>query len=204
MSVLNLRTAAVALLAGVGLAGCAYGPYGGLDVGAGYGNGYYGAGYSPYGYGSPYGGYGGYGSPYGYGYGSPYGYGGYGYVPSYYGWYDGFYYPGTGYYVYDQNRQPHRWSQEMQQYWGRRAADYFRTHKGATTTAAVTTENWGDFNNRNRQGTAVRVRGGNDERVRFQHQRAERAQRVQSAADDNQPTVQHQNRRGGRWKSKDD
>jgi len=195
MSVLNLRTAAVALLAGVGLAGCAYGPYGGLDVGAGYGNGYYGGAYSPYSYGSPYG----YGSPFGVGYGSPYGYGGYGYAPSYYGWYDGYYYPGTGYYVYDQNRQPHRWSREMQQYWGQRARDYFRTQKGTTTTAAVTTQQWGDFHNRDRQGTGVRTRNSNNERVRFQRQPS------QSVADDNEPAVQREHRRGGgRWKTKDD
>ena len=40
MSVFNLKTAALALVAGVGLSGCAYGPYGGLGVGVGYGNGY--------------------------------------------------------------------------------------------------------------------------------------------------------------------
>ena len=61
MRVLTLRNAALALVAGIGLSGCAYGPYGGLGVGATYGNGYdpY---YNSYGYGSPYGGYGSYGS----------------------------------------------------------------------------------------------------------------------------------------------
>ena len=93
MSIFNLKTAALAIAAGVGLSGCAYGPYGGLGVGVGYGNGYdgyYGNGY--YGGGYPYG-YAGYNSPYGYGYGSPY-----------YGWNNGYYYPGTGYYVYDRYR----------------------------------------------------------------------------------------------------
>ena len=40
MSIFNLKTAALAIVAGVGLSGCAYGPYGGLGVGVGYGNGY--------------------------------------------------------------------------------------------------------------------------------------------------------------------
>ena len=48
MSIFNFKTAALAIVAGVGLSGCAYGPYGGLGVGVGYGNGYgydYGYGY---------------------------------------------------------------------------------------------------------------------------------------------------------------
>ena len=54
MSVFNFKTAALAIVAGVGLSGCAYGPYGGLGVGASYGNGYgYGNYYDPY-YGSGY------------------------------------------------------------------------------------------------------------------------------------------------------
>ena len=35
MSVLNLKTTALALVAGASLAGCAYGPYGGLGGGVG-------------------------------------------------------------------------------------------------------------------------------------------------------------------------
>ena len=70
MSMFNLKTAALAIVAGVGLSGCAYGPYGGLGVGVGYGNGY-GPYYGGYGYYS--GGYG-YPSGSGYGYGYPYGY----------------------------------------------------------------------------------------------------------------------------------
>ena len=142
MSVFNLKTAALAIAAGVGLSGCAYGPYGGLGVGVGYGdgygygdpyygNGYYGAGYGggyPYGYG----GYGGYGSPYGYGYGSPY-----------YGWYDGYYYPGTGYYVYDQYRNRTRWSDAQRRYWERR-----RGTASSTGGVAPVIENWADFQNR--------------------------------------------------------
>jgi hypothetical protein len=103
MRVFNLRNAALALVAGIGLGGCAYGPYGGLGVGVGYGNNGY---YDPY-----------YGGGYGYGrYGASYGYG-----APYYGWYDGFYYPGTGYYVYDRYRRPYRWSDRHRRYWeGRR------------------------------------------------------------------------------------
>jgi hypothetical protein len=139
MSVFNLKTAALAIAAGVGLGGCAYGPYGGLGVGVGYGDGYgydpyYGNGYygsSYYGGGYPYG-YAGYGSPYGYGYGSPY-----------YGWYDGYYYPGTGYYVYDRYRNRTRWTDAQRRYWERR--------RGTATTSggvAPVIENWADFNNR--------------------------------------------------------
>jgi len=148
MSVFNLKTAALAIAAGVGLSGCAYGPYGGLGVGVGYGdgygygdpyygNGYYGNGY--YGGGSPYG-YAGYGSPYGYGYGSPY-----------YGWYDGFYYPGTGYYVYDQYRNRTRWSDAQRRYWERRRGT-------ATTTGGVAPviENWADFQNGSSANNNVR------------------------------------------------
>ena len=40
MGIINFKTAALAIVAGVGLSGCAYGPYGGLGVGVGYGNGY--------------------------------------------------------------------------------------------------------------------------------------------------------------------
>ena len=130
MRVLNLRNAAIALVAGVGLSGCAYGPYGGVGMGVGYGNGYdpY---YGGYGYGSQYG-YG-YGSPYG-GYGSPYGGYGYGYGSPYYGWNDGFYYPGTGYYVYDSNRRPYRWSDSQRQYWQQRQAEYIRRHNNTSGT----------------------------------------------------------------------
>ena len=56
MRLFNFKTAALAMVAGIGLSGCAsYGSYGGLGVGVGYGNGY-GYGYDPY-----YGGYGSYG-----------------------------------------------------------------------------------------------------------------------------------------------
>ena len=117
MRVLSLRNAALALVAGIGLSGCAYGPYGG--VGVGYGNGY---GYDPY--------YNGYGS---YGYGSPYGYGAsYGYSP--YGWYDGYYYPGSGYYVYDRYQRPYRWSDSQRRHWEQR-----RNRSGEVV------QNWRDF-----------------------------------------------------------
>jgi hypothetical protein len=172
MRVLNLRNAAIALVAGVGLSGCAYGPYGGVGMGVGYGNGY---GYDPY-----YGGYG-YGSQYGYGYGSPYGSYGYGYGSPYYGWNDGFYYPGTGYYVYDSNRRAHRWSDSQRRYWEQRRAEYVRRHNGTsdTTVATVTRPQWGDFSNR--RSNTVRVRtestNGNRVRVRSSDQRARQTAR---------------------------
>ena len=153
MSILNLKTAALAIVAGIGLSGCAYDPYGGLGVGVGYGNGYndpyYGGGYYNGGSGYPYSsGYGyGYGSGYGYGYpyGSGYSYP-YGYGSSYYGWNNGYYYPGTGYYVYDRYRNRTRWSDAQRRYWERRRGT-------ATSTGGVAPviEQWADFQNRNPQ-----------------------------------------------------
>lgn len=130
MSVFNFKTAALAIVAGVGLGGCAYGPYGGLGVGVGYGNGYgYGDYYDPY-----YGGYYGAGyNRYGYGYGQPY-----------YGWYDGYYYPGTGYYVYDRYRRPHRWSDTQRRYWEWRQRGAQNNPSSGTTRVL---ENWVDFQN---------------------------------------------------------
>jgi hypothetical protein len=140
MSMFNLKTAALAIFAGVGLSGCAYGPYGGLGVGVGYGNGYNDPYYNSGGYyGSGYG----YGYPYGAGYGYPYGSGyGYPYGGSYYGWNNGYYYPGTGYYVYDSYRRPHRWSDAQRRYWERQRSV-------ATSTGGVSRviENWADFQN---------------------------------------------------------
>ena len=119
-----LRMAALALLSGVTLGGCAYGlgdPYGGYGgVNVGYGNGYYGNGYgSPYGYG-------------GYGYGSPY------------GWYDNYYYPGSGYYVYDSYRRPHVWTSTQRSYWTARQPTVVTT-SGTRTTRTVR-PNWSGFN----------------------------------------------------------
>ena len=130
MRILTLRTAAIALVAGLGLGGCAYGPYGSYGgLGVGYGNGYY----DPYYGGGYYGaGYSRYGSGYGYGYGAPY-----------YGWYDGFYYPGTGYYVYDRYRRPHRWSDTQRRYWESRRNRY---HRGDSPTNHII-QNWADFQN---------------------------------------------------------
>lgn len=143
MSVFNLKTTALALVAGVSLAGCAYGPYGG--VGVGYNNGYY----DPYYNGSYYG-----GRYYSGGYGYPYGGYGYGYGAPYYGWYNGFYYPGTGYYVYDRDRRAHRWTDAQRRYWERRRAGSTTTSRG---TAGIL-ENWADFQNGQQANTAVRQR----------------------------------------------
>ena len=106
MSVLRLRTAALALAASISLSACAY------DEGYGYGSiGYASDGY----YGDYYGGYGGH-------------YAGYGY-PGYYGWYDDFYYPGIGVYIYDRGGHRHRWNDRHRKYWeGRRGHG---EHRGA-------------------------------------------------------------------------
>jgi len=122
----RLKAAAIVLAASAGLAGCAYGPYGGVSVGAGYGS----YGYD-YGYGS-----------YGYGYGSPYGYGYYGGYP-YFGWYDGFYYPGAGYYVYDRYGCAHHWDRKQESHWG----DILRNakHRSGVTGTAEAKENWSGF-----------------------------------------------------------
>jgi len=124
MRILFLRSAAIALAAGIGLGGCAtYSPYGygsGVSVSLG-------SGYDPYynRYSSRY-------SPYGYGYASPY-----------WGWYDGFYYPGSGYYVYDSYRRPYYWSDAQRIYWIKR-----RPSSGSTTsTSGKLLQNWADFAN---------------------------------------------------------
>ncbi len=177
MTILNLKTAALAIVAGVGLSGCAYGPYGGLGVGVGYGNGYY----DPY-YGGQY--YsGGYGYPYGSGYGYGYPYGGYG--SSYYGWNNGFYYPGSGYYVYDRYRRPHRWTDAQRRYWERQRG--IATSSGGISRVV---ENWADFQNgpQASSNTAVRQRVANNRVIRSQP--IVREQRVQ--------TVQQQDRRAAR------
>ena len=175
MSVFNLKTAALAIVAGVGLSGCAYGPYGGgLGVGVGYGNGY-GYGYEDY-Y-DPY-----YGGGY---YGANYNRYGYGYGQPYYGWYGDYYYPGTGYYVYDRNRRAHRWSDAQRRYWEWR-------RQGATNTSGSATrrvlDNWVDFQN-GPQATnrTVRQRAGQpNQAVRREvtaEQRAAWAERRQQASE---------------------
>ncbi|HET6941736.1 MAG TPA: hypothetical protein VFH89_06210 [Sphingomicrobium sp.] len=158
MSVLNLKTTALALVAGASLAGCAYGPYGGLGAGVGYSNGsydpYYNGGY--YNGGGYYGA--GYGSPYGYGY--PYNGYGYGYGSPYYGWYDGQYYPGTGYYVYDSHRNRHRWTDAQRRYWERQRG--VATSRGGV---AGIVENWADFQNGPRANNAVRQQSVERQRI---------------------------------------
>ena len=181
MSMFNLKTAALAIVAGVGLSGCAYGPYGGLGVGVGYGNGYYNDGY----YGNRY--YSGY-SPYGYGYGygSPYGYG-----SSYYGWNNGYYYPGTGYYVYDRYRRPYRWSDAQRRYWERR-----RGTAASTGGVSRVIENWADFQNGTRTtNNPVRQRSVTQNRT-FRTQPTVTEQRVQ--------TVRQQERRAARAEAREE
>lgn len=188
MRVLNLRNAALALVAGLGLGGCAYGPYGGLGVGVGYGNnGYYGnSGY-----------YGGYGS---YGY-SPYGYNaGYGYSP--YGWYDGFYYPGRGYYVYDRHRRPHRWTDAQRRYWERQRG--IATSSGGVSRVI---ENWADFQNgAQASNNVVRQRVVNnrvvrstpvvrERRVQTAMEQERRAARSEARAEARQERRERRNRR---------
>jgi hypothetical protein len=156
---MRTRLAILVLAGSAALGGCAYGygdygPYGGMSVGVGYGSGYggygYGGYYDPYGYG----GYNGYGG---------YGYGGYGYGDPYFGWYDNYYYPGTGYYVYDQYRRPHVWSNTQRQYWTQRrdrALNSGRTSRMATNTTTTTApspqlrDNWSGFDRRSSATTA--------------------------------------------------
>lgn len=92
---LRMRSAALAICAGLGVTACTgyddgYG-YGGMSVGVG--SGYYDPGY----YAGDYGGY--------------------------YGWYDDFYYPGNGYYVYDRGGKRHRWNDRQREYWRNRHAN---------------------------------------------------------------------------------
>jgi hypothetical protein len=117
------------------LGGCAYGDFGGVAFGLGYGGGY--GGYGGY-YDSPY-----YGSPY-------YGYGNSWYGSPYFGWYDDYYYPGTGIYVYDRSRTRHVWNDRQRSYWTSRQQTYvtksgdrnfrdnwtgFRRDSGTTSTS---------------------------------------------------------------------
>jgi len=127
MRVPRFRFAALALVSGLALSGCAYDmygdPYGYGGVSVGVGSGYYGG----YGYGSPYGSYG-YGYPYGgYGYGA--------YDP--FGWYGNYYYPGSGIYVYDRHRARHVWTGDQQRYWQDRRSRW-QSRTGSTTTS----DNW--------------------------------------------------------------
>ena len=117
----RVKTAAIVLAASAGLAGCAYGPYGGVSVGAGYGN----YGYGSYGYDPYY-------SGYGYGYGDPF---------SYYGWNNGYYYPGSGWYVYDRHRHRYPMTDAQKQFW-RDRIDHWRQKHGTTSVAR---ESWEGF-----------------------------------------------------------
>jgi hypothetical protein len=202
MSVFNFKTAALAIVAGVGLSGCAYGPYGGLGVGASYGNGYgYGNYYDPY-YGSGY--YGANYNRYGYGYGQPY-----------YGWYDGYYYPGTGYYVYDRNRRAHRWSDTQRRYWEWRQRAS-RSNPASTGTGRIL-ENWVDFQNgpqianrtvqrtisssptvRSRELTAEQRAAWTQQRAARAERRAERAERRTERAEASSERASTRSTRRGR------
>ena len=180
MYAFRLRAAAVALVAGIGLAGCTT-PYGYNGVSVGVGNGgYYDPYYGGYGYGGGYPAYG-YGAGYGYGSGYPgYGYGagypgyGYGYAP--WGWYDNFYYPGTGYYVYDSYRRPHRWTDAQRRYWESRRS------RGLTVEAfrkaiEAKQQNWTEFE-AGPTATTEQVRTQDGQRVRVERERAVRPERV--------------------------
>src|SRR5690348_18495553 len=108
MHIARLKLAALALVGGVSLAGCAYDMYGDPY---GYG------GYGGYGYGYPSGGLSvgiGYG---GYGYGYPYrgfGYGGYDSL----GWFGGFFFSGTGLFLVGRYRNCHGGGGGQRGLWG--------------------------------------------------------------------------------------
>ena len=141
MRVPRLRLAALALVSGIALSGCAYDMYGD-GYGSGYGYGY--GDYGGYGSGYPYGGYG-YGDPYG-----GYGYGGYGYGYDPFGWYGDFYYPGAGIFVYDRGRRRHEWTDDQRRYWEQRR-DQWRSHYSGTTTTGGS-ENWSGWDRSRWQG----------------------------------------------------
>ena len=181
MSIFNLKTAALAIVAGVGLSGCAYGPYGGLGVGVGYGNGY------GYDYGNRY--YGGYPLRlrrrlrygYGYGYGSPY------------GWNDDYYYPGTGYYVYDRYRARIAGATPSGVTGRRQPA-----HRDSTSARpAQIIQNWADFQNGPQASNVVRQRNvTTDRQLSARGQMRARANAVQ--------TVQQQERSAARAEARNE
>lgn len=164
MRVPKLRLAALALVSGIALGGCAYdmygaggyggyspygygggyAPYSGVSVGVGYGNYGYG-GYNPY-Y-SNYGGYGGYGGYYG---GSPF------------GWYDNFYYPGTGIYVYDSSRRRRVWNDTERRHWTHGNSNWDNRNGGTWTRSS--NPNWSDFNRQRASGITIRGQKYYDER----------------------------------------
>lgn len=147
MRVPQLRLAALALVSGMGLSGCAsdmYGSpygYGGVDYGYNYGYPGYGYGYSPN-----------YGSGYGYGYG--YGYGAY----DPFGWYGDFYYPGVGIYVYDRHRNRHVWNNDQQRYWADRRSQW--QGRGGTVN---NTENWSGWNHQRQNRSNWQGRPSNEQ-----------------------------------------
>jgi hypothetical protein len=121
---LPLRTSSLAFVAALALGGCSYGVgggygFGGLSLGVSTGGGYYdNALYSSYS-------------------GNPY-----------WGWYDGFYYPGTGFYIYDINRRPYRWTSTQQSYWTGRHS-YWRSRGDRREFRS----NWNDFSRNGAQRT---------------------------------------------------
>ncbi len=178
--------------AGLSLGGCAYG---GLGLGAGYGDPY---GYGGYGYGSPY---------YGYGYGSPYGYGGfgspYGYYGSPFGWYDGYYYPGTGYYVYDRDRNRRVMTAAERQHW----REVMGRIAGSTTTTATAKavnvaprENWSGFNRR-AQTRSSEWQAAREQR--FQARQQMQSERAQARSERMSTRIERQSSNRGRHKGND-
>jgi hypothetical protein len=132
MQIARLKLAAVALVGGVSLAGCAYDMYG---DGYGYG------GYGAYGYGYPY-------ASYGYGYGSYY---------DPFGWYGDFYYPGTGIFVFDRFHHRRVWDDDQRRFWESRRSNW-QTRTGHTWTGG---NNWSGWHHHdNSTSTTTTTTGG--------------------------------------------
>jgi hypothetical protein len=144
----RLSSTALALAAGLSLAGCSvyddgYG-YGGISVGYGHGGyGYYDQYYDPY---------------WDYYAATPY-----------WGWYDGYYYPGTGIYIYDQWRRPFRWSDRHRRYWSDRRSYWDR--RGHWEGRRDWRDNWRDFRRDDRRDWRDNRRNWRDERRDWGEQR---------------------------------
>jgi hypothetical protein len=170
------RTALLAIVGSVAIAGCSYG-YGGNGLNVGYGNPYYNA------YGD------GYGAAYGSGYGSAYaGYGS--------GWYDGYFYPGSGYYVYNRSGVRQRWNGNQQRYWASRAdrrevrdnRRVFRTDRNADRAVVQ----------QSRRDNRGAVRDGTINRETFRQNRQEIRNGARTERRDDRRELRRENRRDRR------